>query len=177
MTDIDMYEASDDEFDMDDGNTDYFTVGKKVKIDLADMDYKSWREELNADADTLELLTLMIEDITPEYDTKLQALFDLISKKIEHPINEGNKKILIFSAFSDTADYLYENVSAFVKKKYGLDTAIITGTTDGKSTIKGLKAIVLSTGKKMSETINSSMTSFYFTQTKNNIVLEGENNA
>lgn len=140
MADIDMYEASDDEFDMDDGNTDYFTVGKKVKIDLADMDYKSWREELNADADTLELLTLMIEDITPEYDTKLQTLFDLISKKIEHPINEGNKKILIFSAFSDTADYLYENVSAFVKKKYGLDTAIITGTTDGKSTIKGLKA-------------------------------------
>ena len=125
---------------MDDGNTDYFTVGKKVKIDLADMDYKSWREELNADADTLELLTLMIEDITPEYDTKLQTLFDLISKKIEHPINEGNKKILIFSAFSDTADYLYENVSAFVKTKYGLDTAIITGTTDGKSTIKGLKA-------------------------------------
>lgn len=140
MADIDMYEASDDEFDMDDGNTDYFTVGKKVKLDLADMDYKSWREELNADADTLELLTLMIEDITPEYDTKLQTLFDLISKKIEHPINEGNKKILIFSAFSDTADYLYENVSAFVKKKYGLDTAIITGTTDGKSTIKGLKA-------------------------------------
>ena len=140
MADIDMYEASDDEFDMDDGNTDYFTVGKKVKIDLADMDYKSWREELNVDADTLELLTLMIEDITPEYDTKLQTLFDLISKKIEHPINERNKKILIFSAFSDTADYLYENVSAFVKKKYGLDTAIITGTTEGKSTIKGLKA-------------------------------------
>lgn len=138
--DIDMYEAAEDEFDMDDGNTDYFTVGKKVKIDLADMDYKSWRDELKADAEVLELLTLMVADITPEYDTKLQTLFDLISKKVENPINEGNKKILIFSAFSDTADYLYENVSTFVKKKYGLDTAIITGTTDGKSTIKGLKA-------------------------------------
>lgn len=138
--DIDMYEAAEDEFDMDDGNTEYFTVGKKVKIDLADMDYKSWRDELKADAEVLELLTLMVADITPEYDTKLQTLFDLISKKVENPINEGNKKILIFSAFSDTADYLYENVSTFVKKKYGLDTAIITGTTDGKSTIKGLKA-------------------------------------
>ncbi len=138
--DIDMYEASEDEFDIDDGNTEYFTVGKKVKIDLADMDYKTWRNELKADAEVLELLTLMVADITPEYDTKLQTLFDLISKKIENPINEGNKKILIFSAFSDTADYLYENVSAFVKKKYGLDTAIITGTTDGKSTIKELKA-------------------------------------
>lgn len=140
ISDLDMYEASDHDFDMDDSNTDFFTVGKKVKIDLADMDYRTWREELQADADILELLTLMIADITPEYDTKLQTLFTLISKKIEHPINGDNKKILIFSAFSDTAEYLYENVSAFVKKRYGLDTALITGTVDGKTTVKGLKA-------------------------------------
>lgn len=140
ISDLNMYEASDHDFDMDDSNTDFFTVGKKVKIDLADMDYRTWREELQADADILELLTLMIADITPEYDTKLQTLFALISKKIEHPINGDNKKILIFSAFSDTAEYLYENVSAFVKKRYGLDTALITGTVDGKTTVKGLKA-------------------------------------
>ena len=140
ISDLDMYEASDHDFDMDDSNTDFFTVGKKVKIDLADMDYRTWREELQADADILELLTLMIADITPEYDTKLQTLFALISKKIEHPINGDNKKILIFSAFSDIAEYLYENVSAFVKKRYGLDTALITGTVDGKTTVKGLKA-------------------------------------
>ena len=140
ISDLDMYEATDNDFDMDDGNTDFFTVGKKVKIDLDDMDYRTWREELQADADILELLTLMIADITPEYDTKLQTLFALISKKIEHPINGDNKKILIFSAFSDTAEYLYENVSAFVKEKYGLDTALITGTVDGKTTVKGLKA-------------------------------------
>lgn len=140
ISDLDMYEAFDHDFDMDDGNTDFFTVGKKVKIDLTDMDYRTWREELQADADILELLTLMIADITPEYDTKLQTLFALISKKIEHPINRDNKKILIFSAFSDTAEYLYENVSAFVKEKYGLDTALITGTVDGKTTVKGLKA-------------------------------------
>lgn len=140
ISDLDMYEASDHDFDMDDSNTDFFTVGKKVKIDLADMDYRTWREELQADADILELLTLMIADITPEYDTKLQTLFALISKKIEHPIKGDNKKILIFSAFSDTAEYLYENVSAFVKKRYGLDTALITGTVDGKTTVKGLKA-------------------------------------
>ena len=138
--DFDMYEANDSEFDMDDENTDFFQVGKKVKINLADMDYQSWRTELKADLDVLELLTLMVADITPEYDTKLQTLYDLISDKIEHPINEGNKKILIFSAFSDTAEYLYENVSAFVKEKYGLNTAMITGAVDGKSTIQGLKA-------------------------------------
>ena len=139
VSDLDMYEESDNEFDMDDSNTDFFSVGKKVKIDLADMDYRTWRDELQEDADILELLNLMIADITPKYDTKLQTLFELISKKIEHPINGNNKKILIFSAFSDTAEYLYENVSTFVKNKYGLDTALITGTVDEKTTVKGLK--------------------------------------
>ena len=138
--DLDVYEATDNDFDMDDGNTDYFSVGKKVKIDLGDMDYKSWRAELKQDADVLELLTLMVADITPEYDTKLQTLLSLISDKIEKPINGDNKKILIFSAFSDTAEYLFDHVSSFAKKKYGLDTALVTGSVDGKSTIKGLKA-------------------------------------
>lgn len=138
--DITMYEAQESEFDMDDGNTDYFSVGKKVKIDLADMDYKTWRTELQQDAEVLELLTLMVADITPEHDSKLQELLSLLSHKIENPINPGNKKVIIFSAFSDTAEYLYENVSTYVKKKYGLDTAVITGSIDGKTTIKGFKA-------------------------------------
>lgn len=139
-TDIDMYEASDTEFDMDDSNTEYFTVGKKVKIELADMDYKSWRTELKADAEVLELLTLMVADITPEHDSKLQELLKLVSEKIENPINPENKKVLIFSAFSDTAEYLYDNVSTYIKKQYGLDTAVITGSIDGRTTIKGFKA-------------------------------------
>lgn len=138
--DLDMYEASDNDFDMEDGNTDFFTVGKKVKIDLADMDYKTWRSELQKDADTLELLTLMVADITPEHDLKLQTLLHLLDDKMHNPINPGNKKVLIFSAFSDTAEYLYNQVSSYMKNNYGLDTAVITGTIDGKTTIKGLKA-------------------------------------
>lgn len=139
--DIDMYEIDrSNDFDMEDQNTDFFSVGKKVRIELTDMDYVSWREELKKDADVLELLTLMIADITPEHDTKLQTLLKLLSDKIEHPINEGNKKVLIFSAFSDTAEYLYEQVSKLIKNKYGMDTAMITGSIDGKTTIKGLKA-------------------------------------
>lgn len=138
--DLDMYEANDNDFDMEDGNTDFFTVGKKVKIDLADMDYKTWRAELQHDADTLELLTLMVADITPEHDLKLQTLFKLLDEKMANPINEGNKKVLIFSAFSDTAEYLYDQVASYMKTHYGLDTAVITGTIDGRTTIKGLKA-------------------------------------
>ena len=140
VAEFDMYEASTDaDWDVDDQNTDFFSVGKKVKIDLSDMDYVSWREALRKDAEILHLVTLMVADITPEHDTKLQTLLQLLSDKIENPINEGNKKVLVFSAFSDTADYLFENVSAFVKMKYGLDTALITGSVEGKSTIKGLK--------------------------------------
>lgn len=137
---IDMYEADSDDFDMEDQNTDYFTVGRKVKIDLADMDYKSWKDVLQKDVGTLELLILMIADITPEHDTKLQELYKLISQKIENPINPGNKKVLIFTAFSDTAEYLYDNVSRYVMDKYGLNSGMISGTVDGRTTLKNFKA-------------------------------------
>ena len=138
--DILMYEASRDDWDIDDENTEFFTVGKKVKIELADMDWKSWRKELQQDADVLELLTLMVADIMPEHDTKLQELLHLLDEKITHPINPNNKKVLIFSAFSDTAEYLYDHVSMYMKDKYGLNTAVITGTIDGRTTIKGFPA-------------------------------------
>lgn len=137
---IDMYESSDTEWDIDDSNTEYFTVGNKVQIDLADMDYKTWRMELNSDIQVLEGLMSMLNTITPEFDGKLQSLLKVVSEKIENPININNKKILIFSAFSDTAEYLYEHVSAYIKEKYGLNTAVITGSIDGKTTIKSFKA-------------------------------------
>ena len=138
---LNFTEISDvNDFDLDDQNTDFFSVGKKVKIDLADMDYISWLRELEKDADNLELLTLMIADVTPEHDSKLQTLFEMISKKIAEPINAGNKKIIIFTAFSDTADYLYENISEFAKRKFGLETAEITGSIDGKTTIPKLRS-------------------------------------
>ena len=140
--DITMYEAGESDFDMEDSNTDFFSVGKKTKIDLEDMDYKSWRKALQQDADNLELLILMVADITPEHDTKLQTLFRLLDDKMAHPINPGNKKVIIFTAFSDTAGYLYEHVSEYMKNRYGLDTAVITGAIDGKTTAKGLKPTI-----------------------------------
>ncbi|MBQ6214458.1 MAG: DEAD/DEAH box helicase family protein [Oscillospiraceae bacterium] len=139
VSDISLFEANVSDFDMEDQNTDYFIIGRKVKIDLADMDYKSWKRNLKKDADTLELLSLMVADITPEHDLKLQELFELISAKTNDPINPGNKKMLIFSAFSDTAEYLYDNVSRFAKESFGLNTAMISGSVDGRTTIKGFK--------------------------------------
>lgn len=130
-------EFSDEDFDFDDQNG--FTIGRKVKIDLEDMDYLSWKKELEKDRDIFELLISMISDITPEHDSKLNELKDVIDNKITNPINEGNKKIIIFTAFADTAEYLFDNISQYVKTKYDLDTAIITGSIDGKTTVKGLR--------------------------------------
>lgn len=141
-TTLDLTDISDmDEFDAEDQNSnDLFSFGKKVKIDLADMDYVSWRDTLEKDAEILELLTYMIGDITPEHDSKLQELFRVINNKITHPINGGNKKLIIFTAFADTADYLYDNVSRYVKEHFGLNTAMISGSVEGRTTCPKLHA-------------------------------------
>lgn len=139
---LELTDISDiDEFDSEDQNGDeLFTFGKKVKIDIGDMDYKSWRDSLAKDRDTLELLTLMVGDITPEYDSKLQELFQVIKNKLEHPINEGNKKIIIFTAFADTAQYLFDNVGTYVKENFGLNTAMVSGSVEGRTTVPRLKS-------------------------------------
>ncbi len=130
-----------DDYDSEDQNSDeLFTFGKKVRIEIGDMDYKSWRESLAKDREILELLTLMVGDITPEYDSKLQELFRVIRNKLEHPINEGNKKIIIFTAFADTAGYLYDNVSKFVMDNFGLNTAMVSGSVEGRTTVPKLRS-------------------------------------
>ncbi len=139
---LELTDISDiDEFDSEDQNGDeLFTFGKKVKIEIGDMDYKSWRDSLVRDRDILELLTLMVGDITPEYDSKLQELFRVIKNKLEHPINEGNKKIIIFTAFADTAQYLFDNVGKYVKENFGLNTAMVSGSVEGRTTVPRLKS-------------------------------------
>ncbi|MCL1893941.1 MAG: SNF2-related protein [Holophagaceae bacterium] len=137
---IDVTELRENDFDTDDQNTDSFAYGKKRRIDIGDLDHVSWQKELIADAEILELLLLMVKDITPEHDTKLQELLKHIANKIENPINPGNKKILIFSAFADTVKYLYDHISKHVKKNFGLDTAMVSGSVDGKTTIPKLKS-------------------------------------
>lgn len=130
-----------DEFDSEDQNGDeLFTFGKKVKIEIGDMDYKSWRDSLVKDRDTLGLLTLMVGDITPEYDSKLQELFQVIKNKLENPINQDNKKIIIFTAFADTAEYLFDNVSKYVNENFGLNTAMVSGSVEGRTTVPKLKS-------------------------------------
>lgn len=102
---------------------------------LRDMDYISWRRDLAADQEVLRMLLLMLEDITPAHDSKLQMLIADLKEKFAHPINKDNRKVLIFTAFADTADYLYQQLAERIKADCGLNVALITGSTEGKCTI------------------------------------------
>lgn len=126
------------DFDNEDSESDPF-VGRKSVINIADMDYVSWRRDLKADLEVLNLLLLMLKDITPEHDMKLQQLADDLKHKFDNPINGTNKKVLIFTAFADTANYLYEQLAPRILENCGMNTALITGSTDGRCTLKGYK--------------------------------------
>ena len=84
-------------------------------------------------------LIFEIEKISPEEDAKLQKLLTLIINKIEHPINSDNKKVIVFSAFADTAEYLYKYVSKYVKENFGIESAMVTGSKDGVTTLSKIK--------------------------------------
>ena len=125
--------------DSDDSEDDFLIGGKKTRVALADMDCRSWKRDLEADQEILGLLLTMLEDITPEHDSKLRMLIENLREKFAHPINGDNKKVIIFTAFSDTAEYLYENLAPAIKEKTGLHTGLVTGDALA-STIPGLKA-------------------------------------
>lgn len=110
-------------------------IGNKLKIHLADMDRLSWRMDLDGDREIIKGLLRMIATIDTKNDAKLQHVKSHIIKKLQHPINPGNHKVIIFTAFADTANYLYENIAPFLLENYGLHSAKITGN-DNTSTIK-----------------------------------------
>ena len=135
-----LNQIDEDDFDNDDFDiTNESTLGK-VKIDFADMDLKLWKNDLKSDIDTLDTLYDLMMIVSPDKDLKLRKLLSLIDNKINNPINPNNKKVLIFSAFADTTNYLYDNISSYVKDKYGLNTARIQGAQSGNTaTIDGDK--------------------------------------
>lgn len=124
--------------DLDDQNLDLFTVGKTVQISLSDMDYLSWLRDLERDRGILCNLLKSLDIITPEHDEKLNRLLVQIKNKLKNPLNPGNKKVLIFSAFSDTVEYLYNNLGSYFLKNFGLHSAMVTGGDGSKTTIPKL---------------------------------------
>ncbi|AQW20957.1 helicase [Lentilactobacillus curieae] len=117
------------------------SVGTKTKILIGDMDLLQWPQALKEDLLELKQLQNITHKVTPEKDAKLIDLEKIIKDKYEHPINRNNKKIIVFTAFADTANYLYENLANKVKDNFGFNSALITGgSTPNKTTMRGVNA-------------------------------------
>ena len=128
---LDELEAEDDELtDLGD-----FMIGGKVQVSLADMDVPSWENDLKKDLEIISGLLLEMKKVTPEHDSKLLHIKNHIEGKIKSPINQGNKKVIIFTAFADTANYLYSNLSDLMLN-LGIHSGRVTGKDTPKSTIK-----------------------------------------
>ncbi len=125
--------------DIDDPTFESLLAGRKIKVLLSDVDRIRWRQDLMEDRNRLKSLLAAARAVTPELDAKLQALQDVIRQKIEQPINPNNRKVLIFSAFADTADYLYRQLASWAQAEFGLHSALVTGTSGVKTTLPGLR--------------------------------------
>ncbi|MDO4796706.1 MAG: helicase-related protein [Coriobacteriales bacterium] len=128
------------DLDLDDQNASDYVVGGKAEIALEDMDWVTWRRHMREDLRVLGRIASMVSAVDPAHDSKLAELKEIIRTKSADPINSGNRKVLVFTAFSDTADYLFEHVASFAKGELGLETAVVTGSTAGRTTLKGIPA-------------------------------------
>lgn len=136
---VDVSAAFDDaELDEDDDfpESDDSSIGGKVQINLSDMDLPSWKADLSADLVLIEGLLSEMRKITPTDDAKLQHLKTQIHSKLASPINPGNRKVLVFTAFADTANYLFKHLADDLLKSQHIHTGRITGADAPKSTLK-----------------------------------------
>ncbi|KTQ96008.1 helicase [Aureimonas ureilytica] len=129
-----------DDVDIDDPAFEALLVGRKVKVLLQDVDRVRWRQDLIEDRNRLATLLSAARAVTADRDAKLAALKELIARKLHAPINSDNRKILLFTAFADTAAYLYRELAAWAPMTLGIDVAVVTGTGANKTTLPGLRS-------------------------------------
>lgn len=108
-------------------------VGKKLKFSLADLKLDEWKKDLRADRSAMILIKNSAKEITAERDSKLQDLKKLIFDKVKNPFNPQNKKVIVFTAFSDTAEYLYKEIQPWAKKELGLESGLVCGSKSNAS--------------------------------------------
>ena len=137
--DTEIEELSIEGIETDSPELDDMLIGKKVKVLIQDLDIVRLKQDLEEDYSQLGQLLAEAQKIQHEDDAKLQTLKDAITEKIENQINAGNKKIIVFTAFSDTAEYLYKHVHEWANEQFGLHSALVTGSGTNKCTIPGLK--------------------------------------
>ncbi len=128
-----------EEIEIEDEAFSPFAVGKKVKVLIQDMDTIRWKQELEEDSVILEKLISSAQSVKAPQDEKLRRLKELIHDKVKTPINPKNRKIIIFTAFADTAKYLYEHTAKWADKELGIYAALVTGTGENKTEVPGLR--------------------------------------
>lgn len=165
VTTVDQSNIEINEYDEDLEEVEW-TVGKDLKINFADIDLVGWRAKLEEDEAILKELIDVIKPIADEHDLKLQRLLEMIKNKVSHPINDNNKKILVFTAFADTADYLYRELAGRIKNDFGLNSAVVTGD--------GTTAMTIPTSRTIKADFNSILT-FFSPKSKDRGLLFSEN--
>ena len=132
-------ELSIEEIEIDDPMLEDYLIGNKTKILIQDMDLIRWRQDLEEDLALLAQLREEASMVEAAEDAKLSKLKEVIRNKATQPINQGNRKAIIFTAFSDTAEYLYEHIAGWALSELGLRSALVTGSGTNQSTLKGIK--------------------------------------
>lgn len=141
LDNIQQYSNADiniNEIDIDDDDVENMLIGSKVKVLLQDIDRIKWKQDLHDDKEKLEQLLIESAKVQAPRDAKLNKIKSMIDHKLLHPINGENKKIIIFTAFADTASYLYGELSQWVSKQHGINTALVTGSGGNQTTLKGV---------------------------------------
>jgi SNF2 family DNA or RNA helicase len=142
---LDAHDASVDEISIEDIEVDdpafeTLLIGREVKVLLQDVDRVRWRQDLIEDRNRLDTLLSAARQVVPARDDKLRRLRELIQNKVRNPINRGNRKIIVFTAFADTAEYLYRELADWAQSSLSLHSALVTGAGHNKTTVPGLHA-------------------------------------
>ncbi|MGJ7521730.1 helicase-related protein [Variovorax sp. LT1P1] len=138
-TDDEFEEIDIADVDVDDPAFEPLLVGRKVKVLLSDIDFARWRQELTEDRNRLATLNAAAMQVDAARDDKLGKLRDLIAEKVRNPINGGNRKIIVFTAFADTAEYLYEHLADWAKTQLKVEAALVTGSGRNRTTLLALR--------------------------------------
>jgi hypothetical protein len=128
-----------EDVDIEDSAFESLLVGRKVKVLLKDVDLVRWKQDLIEDRNRLATLHAAAAQVDASRDAKLAALREVIERKCRNPINPGNRKVIVFTAFADTARYLYDQLAQWAKTTLGIDTALVTGTGRNQTTLHGLR--------------------------------------
>jgi hypothetical protein len=134
----DVEEVDIADVDIDDPAFESLLVGRKVKVLLADVDLIRWKQDLIEDRNRLATLHAAAKQVDAARDAKLAALREVIEHKCRAPINPGNRKVLVFTAFADTAEYLYAQLAPWAKSTLGIEAALMTGAGRNRTTLSGL---------------------------------------